>query len=96
MAACGGQRVLGCPVLGRRVFGSSADAGDCCCPCPRPPPTPLMIDYVGSCLLLSSVCLVGWWGLLDPLYSTGLGLGSRQDGGSDSMDGWMDGLVGAL
>lgn len=31
--------------------------------------------------------LVGWWGLLASLYSTGLGLGSRQDG-SDSMD-WL-------
>lgn len=49
-----------------------------------------MIDYVGTSL----VCLVGWWGLLASLYSTGW-LGSRQVGGSDSMDGW-DGLVGAL
>ena len=52
-----------------------------------------MIDYVGTSL----VCLVGW--LVGAtrfalLYSTGW-LGSRQDG-SDSMDGWMDGLVGAL
>ena len=65
------------------------DAGDCCCPCP--PPTTLD-DRLCRFFSLALVCLVSWWGLLDPLYFTGW-LGSRQDGGSDSMDGWMDWLV---
>ena len=63
----------------------------------------LMIDYVGSSLVclgwsLARCWLVGWlvgggYSLRSTLlYSTGW-LGSRQDGGSDSMDGWMDWLV---
>ena len=87
-------------VVWRRVFGSSADAGDCCCPCP--PPTPLddrlcrffsRLSGVGSRPLLVGWLVGGGYSLRSTLlYSTGW-LGSRQDGGSDSMDGWMDWLV---
>ena len=49
-------------VVWRRVFGSSADAGDCCCPCP--PPTPLDDRLCRFFSRLSGVVsrplLVGW------------------------------------